>query len=141
MAGKKNDDLLEEIGDENSESVDLLDEISDDDSLPPRWDEDEEPGIQGVVVERTTMTSKFSDEENPVVVLKKPDGEKRTIYGSRKRSRAEIEQKDPQVGDTFAMKFLGSKTTKDGENEYFQYKALVRRGSGTTESSSKSAPF
>jgi hypothetical protein len=137
-------ELLNEINDGNQQQLDLLDAISDDDQLPPAWDpESAGDGIQGIVVQRTSMNSKFHEEPVPVVVVETADGDKRTVYGSRTRSRAEIDDNDPQPGDLFAIKYLGERQRKDASGTYHHYRAAVRRGvrPDAGEPDSKPPPF
>lgn len=140
MAGKKNDDLLNEIGDENSESVDLLDGLDDEASdLPAYWDPEPGDGVQGDVLRHITATTKMG--EAPVVVLRKQDGDEVSVWGLRKVLREAIEADDPQPGDAWAAKYFGERSSKNGETTYHLYKTRIRRGSGKPPESKKDAPF
>lgn len=119
------DDLLNAI--DQPDDGDLLEDLDDTDA--PMWRPEPGEGVQGVVVSRHQVPSKYDGQPpTEVVVLRLADSSQVAIFGSRSRSRAEIVDKDPQVGDTFAMKYFGAKPKAKGEGEFHQYKAAVRRG-------------
>lgn len=117
MTNAPMDDLLDQISDDkggDTKPVDLLNEI--DDSGAPAWVPDKDgEGVQGVVLHVGSQPDDYNpDDTVPVVTLKTADGEVRVI-GFATVLRKEIREKAPQIGDTFAVKFIGSQTLKKGK--------------------------
>lgn len=128
-------DLLDTINDDKAGGaavVDLLDGLGEGDDSAA-WMPEPGDGVQGQVVSRSTTQSKFKNQQGtfttcPVLVLALADGSKVRVTGYQSVLRKEIEEADPQVGDLFAAKYFGRKSTKDGSGEYHHYKVAVKPG-------------
>lgn len=130
---KKNDvdDLLDSLdSDMDADVVDLLDTLND--AGAPAWVPDEAgEGVQGTV----TSVSEQDDEYNPgekvpVVTVEMSDGEKVRVIGFSSVLRREIQESNPEVGDTFAVKYFGERELTKGKfkgRPYKLYKAAVRK--------------
>lgn len=132
MAKNDADDLLDALdNDMNDEVADLLDTLND--AGAPAWvPEDEGEGIQGKVTSVSDQDDEFNPGEKvPVVTVELGDGEKVRVIGFSSVLRREILDADPQVGDTFAVKYFGERELTKGKfkgRPYKLYKAAVRRG-------------
>lgn len=136
MPKKDSTDLLAglatETSEKNADVLDLLDEIGEDDDAAPWGNPDDTEvggGVQGLVVATRTTTSDYTDAPIPVVVVQTPEGEKLRISGYQSVLRNEINEKNPQIGDTFAVRYFGTKESKAGKN-FHHYRVAVRRGTG-----------
>lgn len=136
MAAKKNndDDLLSGLDDElGDDVVDLLDTL--DDAGAPAWvPEDEGEGIQGTVTSVAEQDDEYNaGEKVPVVTVEVAgeDGpEKLRVIGFSSVLRREIHDANPEVGDTFAVKYFGERELTKGKfkgKPYKLYKAAVRK--------------
>lgn len=131
MAKNDADDLLDALdNDMNDEVADLLDTLND--AGAPAWvPEDEGEGIQGKVTSVSDQDDEFNPGEKvPVVTVELGDGEKVRVIGFSSVLRREILDADPQVGDTFAVKYFGERELTKGKfkgRPYKLYKAAVRR--------------
>ena len=73
-----------------------------------------------------TVESDYGDEV-PMVELEAADG---TLWSIRAYSTAlhsQVKRTDPEVGDTFAIKYLGEKTARKSGKDYHNFKAAIRR--------------
>ncbi len=139
-ATKKKDDepdLLSGLSDDapattavdDGESYDLLDGLSEDEGTPwiPTDDDDPSPsGVQGKVTFRGELASDYGPDPIPLVEIESADGMKWSIRGYSTVLRNQINKTDPQVGDFFAVRHFGSKTSKSGR-DYENYKAAVKK--------------
>lgn len=120
------DDELDSMLDDED---DLLDDIDEDDS--EGWVPDEVgEGIQGVVIKVGETRSDFSDEPAPTVTIRTKSGEKFRIIGFGAVLKREIQDADPQIGDTFAAKYFGEKPVKNGKwagRNYRHFGVAVRK--------------
>jgi hypothetical protein len=116
----------------DEDDLDLLDGITEDSGtawMP--WDDDDQPvGIQGKVIHRSTVMTdaKYGAvEEVPYLEIQdsKDADQIWSIRGYGFVVRNQIERTNPQVGDTFAIKYLGE-TDSRGGNTYHNVKAAVR---------------
>jgi hypothetical protein len=97
---------------------DLLDEVEEDDS--EGWVPSEKgASIVGIVVKVSVTRSDFAtdgqDPMCPTVTLKVKDGTKFRIIGYGAVLKREMQDKDPQVGDTMAVKYFGEKPIRNGK--------------------------
>ena len=121
MAKAVEEDLLEGIGSEDDDDLDLLNTIDPDDSegwVPTEVGE----GIQGVVVKVGETKSDFSDEMAPTVTIETKDGSKFRVIGYGAVLRREIQDADPHPGDLFAVKYFGERLIKKGKWQGKKYK-------------------
>lgn len=127
-------DLLSEIDEpdastDDDDDFDLLDEISEEngESWQPANDEDQPRGIQGTVTYRGTVDSDFHKEPVNLVELRAKDGTEWSIRGYHSVLENQIDKADPEVGDLIAVKYLGEKDNKRGDNTYHDYRVVVRK--------------
>lgn len=96
---------------------DLLNQVEEDDS--EGWNPKEPAGISGWVTKLDTTRSDFAadgeDPNVPTVTIQTKDGDKFRIIGFATVLRREITDRDPQVGDIFAVKYYGTKPLKTGK--------------------------
>lgn len=120
--------LLSSVGktsSENDSEQDLLDGI--DGSSAPAWRPEEEgEGVVGTVLQVSSVQSDFSDAQGnkpmcPVVTVRTRDGNQHRIVGYQAVLRRELDEKNPQVGQVLAVKYLGRKSTQDGKRSYANY--------------------
>lgn len=117
-----------EVKDEE-ESEDLLDGISEDNGVAwMPWEEDDQPkGIQGRVTYIGTVESDYGDNDVPLIELEDKAGDLWSIRGYSTALQSQIKKTDPQVGDLFAIKYLGEVKARKSGKEYHNFKAAVRR--------------
>jgi hypothetical protein len=123
------EDLLAGLGEptavEEDEELDLLDGITEEsgDAWTPHLDEDIPDGIQGRVVSRTVIESdaKYGGGLIPLIEIQETDGHIWSIRGYHSVLRGQIEKANPQVGDVIAVKYLGEKENRKGDQSYFSY--------------------
>lgn len=135
----------------------LLDELDEGEALGRAWRPGEKrddgvtdpEGIEGVTVRRFEVESDGSYgpvKTVPGVIIRDAEGWDWQIRGYRSILASEIEEKDPQPGDTFAVKYLGQPSGK----KYHVYRSAVRKGvpgvipaanEGATASDSGNPPF
>lgn len=114
---------------------DLLDTVEDDDS--EGWNPKEPAGISGWVTALSQTRSDFAndgeDPMKPTVTIQTTSGDKYRVIGFASVLEREIKDKDPQVGDIFAVKFNGERILKTGKfagRPFRHYSsAVVRVGS------------
>lgn len=128
-------DLLAELDGDVSESssTDLLAQL-DEEGDAESWVPEEPEGIQGKVISRSETRSDHHDNPVPVVTIETSAGRTVRIVGFRSVLCREIQEKNPQPGDLFAVRYTGrqpKKNTKPGSknnNDYYQgYKSRVQR--------------
>lgn len=126
---KNDDNLLDQLGTEDEDAGDLLDEVIEDDSYG--WiPEVPGDGVQGVVLKKGVTTSDFSDEPVPTVTIETDSGEKIRITGYGAVLRRELEDADVEPGDLLAVKYFGEKPIQRGRyagKMYKHYGVAVRR--------------
>lgn len=127
------DDLLAELldADNSGEVVDLLDTLTD--AGAPAWVPDEEgEGVQGTVTSVSEQKDEYNDDQMvPIVTIEMADGEKVRVIGFSSVLRREINENNPQPGDTFAVKYFGEKELKKGKfagRPYKLFRVAVRKG-------------
>lgn len=128
-------DLLSDLKDDgpapvqdDNESFDLLDGLSEDEGTPWIPDDEDDPspeGIQGRVKFRGEVSSDYGPEMCPLVELEAADGTVWSIRGYSTVLRNQINKADPQVGDFMAVRYFGVKAGKS--REYKNYKVAVKR--------------
>ena len=93
----------------------LLDEVPETDASP--WIADEEgDGFEIIVTELYDTPDSFNEDDTvPVVVGRDRLGESWSVAGYRTVLRKEIRSKDPQIGDLFAGKYLGTREIRHGK--------------------------
>lgn len=93
----------------------LLDEVPETDASP--WIADEEgDGFEIIVTELYDVPDSFNEDDTvPVVVGRDRLGESWSVAGYRTVLRKEIRSKDPQIGDLFAGKYLGTREIRHGK--------------------------
>jgi hypothetical protein len=130
---KDEPDLLAGLADDvpagDDEDFDLLDSLTEDNGTPwYPWEEEDQPkGIQGTVTYVGQVDSDYGDKEPvPYIELRTKAGEEWSIRGYGFVLQNQIEKTDPQVGDLFAVKYLGEKTGRKSGNDYHNFKAVVR---------------
>lgn len=122
-------DLLADIGGGavavDDEELDLLDEITEDqgDAWMPADDDEMPEGIQGKVINVSTVETdqKYGGGSVPLLEIQEKDGHIWSVRGYHTVLRNQIEKNNPQVGDTIAIKYLGTKENKKGDNSYENY--------------------
>jgi hypothetical protein len=124
------DDGPAPVADDETESFDLLDGLSEDEGTPWIPDDEDDPspeGIQGRVKFLGTVPSEYGPEECPYVELEAADGTIWSVRGYATVLRNQITKANPQVGDLMAVRYFGVKTGK-GKNarEYKNYKVVVK---------------
>ncbi len=111
---------------------DLLDQVTEDDAeawIPKEAGE----GIVGIVTKRDQTRSDFAaDGEDPfvpTVVLETKAGDKYRVIAYSSMLKREIVDKDPQVGDTMAVKYFGERPLKTGKfaGRPFKYYGVIVR--------------
>lgn len=133
--GDETEDLLNELAEAGVDEGDLLDEVPETDAQP--WiPEEEGEGIEGVVVEKDEIPDQFAVESGeqtyPMLIIRDKDDELWAIHGMRSGLRREIKKRDPQVGDLFAVKYLGERELRKGKfagKPFHLYRSAVRRKS------------
>lgn len=120
---------MEEADPVSEEELDLLDGLTESNgtSWMP-WEEDDQPiGVQGIVKFLGTIGSDYGDEDVPLMEVQdaKDADLLWSIRGYSTVLRNQITKADPQVGDFFAVKYLGEITGKKGK-PYHNFKAAVR---------------
>lgn len=136
-------DLLGGLSDDTKatapgEVVDLLDSIDEEDDAEPWIPEEAGEGVQGTVLKLGKTKSDFTPEPIPVVTIAVANGDKVRVTGFQSVLRREIEDADPQPGDTFAVKYFGQKAVKKGTGSYHHFKVAVSRG---TAPATRKTPF
>lgn len=126
------DDLFEDdkpkagAGDDED---DLLDSIPEEAGEP--WMPEPGEGIQGEVIERFEVPDEMKENETvPCLTLRDRDGDFWSVRGYRTILRREIRDTDPQIGDTWACRYIGPQEIKKGKfkgKDAHVYKARVRR--------------
>lgn len=111
---------------------DLLDTVEEDDS--EGWNPKEPEGISGWVVNLSQTRSDFAsdgeDPYKPTVTIQTMTGDKFRIIGFGSVLEREIKDKDPQVGDIFAVKYNGLRKLKTGRfqgKDFRHYSSAVLR--------------
>lgn len=130
-------DLLAGLGEPDEEEVDeseldLLSGITDENGtawMP--WEDDDHPeGIQGRVIYRGMVGSDYGNKDD-VPYLELQDAKDPelvwTVRGYATALNNQITRTNPQVGDTWAVKYLGEVDSKNGT--YHNFKAAVRHNS------------
>lgn len=87
-------------------------------------DDDEIPdGIQGHILSVSTVATdqKYGGGDVPYLEIEEKDGHIWSVRGYHTVLRNQIEKHDPQVGDLVALKYLGEKDNKKGDNTYQNY--------------------
>lgn len=114
---------------------DLLDTVDDDDS--EGWNPKEPSGISGWVIKLDRTRSDFAadgeDPFKPTVTIQTQAGDKFRIIGFGSVLEREIKDKDPQVGDIFAVRYNGERPLKTGR---FQGKMFRHYSSAVIRSDS-----
>jgi hypothetical protein len=121
--------LLADLGTEDAvdddEEIDLLDGITEDsgDAWMPADDEDSPEGIQGHVLSLTYIETdqKYGGGEVPMLEIQEKDGHVWSVRAYHTVLRNQIEKNAPEVGDLVALKYLGEKENKKGDNSYQNY--------------------
>jgi hypothetical protein len=127
-------DEPEAAAEEEDDDLDLLDGITEDNGtawMP--WDDEDQPvGIQGKVTYIGEVDSDYSDDMVPLIELEAKDGTLWSIRGYAQVLANQIKKNQPEVGDFFAVKYLGEKPgkrvdkkTKEPVN-YKNFKAAVK---------------
>lgn len=121
-------DLLADLNDEpdeDNEEIDLLDGINEDngDAWTPHQDDDIPEGIQGRVLNVTYIETdqKYGGGEVPMLEIEEKDGHVWSVRAYHSVLRNHIEKHAPEVGDLVAIKYLGEKENKKGDNSYQNY--------------------
>lgn len=116
--------------DESEEGLDLLAGITEDNGTAwvPFDDDDQPRGIQGIVTYVGSVGSDYSDEDVPLIELTDSGDPSVTwsIRGYATALRNQIQKCDPQVGDLFAVKYLGETKSKKRDKDYHDFKAAVK---------------
>jgi hypothetical protein len=125
------DNLLDELDDNNTpdETFDLLDNLTEvsGKSWAPAKDPECPRGIQGKVTSVFTVDSDYSG-SCPALSIEDAEGDEWVIRGFHSILRSELEDRDPQIGDTFAVKYFGQREpAKKGQQGAHVYKVAVRR--------------
>jgi len=113
---------------EDEQSFDLLDGLSEDEGTPWIPDDDEDPspeGIQGRVKYVGEVASDYGPETCPLIELEAGDGTVWSIRGYSTVLRNQITKADPKVGDIMAVRYFGMKSGKGGR-DYKNYKVAVK---------------
>jgi len=117
-----------EVEVDDDEEIDLLDGITEDsgDAWMPADDEDIPAGIQGHVLSLTYIETdqKYGGGEVPMLEIEESDGHVWSVRAYHTVLRNQIEKHDPEVGDLVAVKYLGEKDNKKGDNTYQNYGML-----------------
>jgi len=121
-------DLLDGLNDGPSETVDLLDNMTDEGA--PAW-VPEEPGegIQGRLVSVSQGTGDYGS--YPVWVVDLGDDNKVRVNGFGTVLSREMQDANAEPGDTVAVKFFGDKEIQNGKwkgKMYKHYKVAVAKG-------------
>lgn len=122
-------DLLSGLGDpvaeDEDEEFNLLDEITEDngEAWKPADDEDIPEGIQGKVISVSSVETdqKYGGGTVPLLEIQEKSGRIWSVRGYHTVLRNQIEKNNPQVGDIVAIKYLGEKDNKKGDNSYQNY--------------------
>lgn len=111
---------------------DLLDTVEEDDS--EGWNPKEPAGVSGWVIKLSQTRSDFAndgeDPMKPTVTIQTQAGDKFRIIGFGSVLEREIKDRDPQVGDIFAVKFNGLRKLKTGRfagKDFRHYSSAVLR--------------
>lgn len=120
---------MEEADPVSEEELDLLEGLTETNgtSWMP-WEEDDQPiGVQGTVKFLGTIGSDYGDEDVPLMEVQDAKDPELlwSIRGYSTVLRNQINKTDPQVGDFFAVKYLGEITGKKGK-PYHNFKAAVK---------------
>lgn len=103
--------------DEFIDPTDLLNQVEEDDS--EGWNPKEPSGISGWVTKVDSTRSDFAadgeDPNVPTITIQTKDGDKYRIIGFASVLKREITDKNPQVGDIFAVKYFGEQILKTGK--------------------------
>lgn len=130
------EDLLEEDDDlfDDDDEDDLLDDVIEDDAQG--WvPEEKGEGIQGKVIKVGEVRSDFEEDPAkamvPAITIQDKKGDKYRIIGYGAVLRRELQDNDPQIGDTLAVKYFGEKPIRKGKyagKPYKHFGVAVRRG-------------
>lgn len=112
----------------DEDELDLLDGISEDNGtawMP--WEETDQPsGIQGRVKFRSTIGDDYGHDDIPLLEIEDKNGDLWSIRGYSTALKSQIERVDPQVGDLFAVKYLGEKAGRKSGKDYHNVKAAKK---------------
>ena len=140
----KGNDLLDDLFDDdegetttvgNSGGGDLLDSIPETNAEP--WMPTAGDGIEGDVLDRYEVPDEMAASEGrqgemvPCITLQPDQGEPVSVRGYRTVLRKEMNRWDPQRGDRFAVKYLGTDVMKRAPfagKEVHIYKAACIKG-------------
>lgn len=91
--------------------------------LAPFWQPDKDSThpnpIRGEITDIRVIYGKYGEHKG--VTIRQDDGSRYCVPASRRMLAGRLEDLQPQVGENIAIKFLGEKTAKDGETQYFAY--------------------
>lgn len=119
---------LDEPAAPDEDDLDLLAGITEDNGtawMP--WDDEDQPvGIQGRVTYVGEVDSDYGDGKVPLLEIEDKAGDLWSIRGYSTALRSQISKIDPQVGDLFAVKYLGEKAGRKSGKDYHNFKAVKR---------------
>lgn len=128
--------LLDDIKKEES-GMSLLDELKDapeetrEYTQSEQWRPDPGDEIEGVVVDRYSFDTEYSENVPGVVLRVDGDDTPWSVAGLHKVLREIIEEQDPQKGDRVAYIYSGK---REGKNQpYHHYRGAIRRGNGSVK--------
>jgi len=81
--------------------------------------------IIGKVVDKDTASAGGFGDYPLLLLADLKTGENTAVHCFHAALRNAVEHKNPQIGDRVAIKFLGTQKTKDGSQEFSNYKLLV----------------
>ena len=100
--------------------------------LPSAWrpDQDDPDTLIGEVVDIEVGTSDYG--RYPILVVRKDDGEEKSVHGFHSVLQNELVKHKPQVGERVGIKYLGDVPTKPGSpfKSYKGYRVKIERETG-----------
>jgi hypothetical protein len=107
------------------------------------WEKESEPEVEGMVIDRRTAKIKKprpgEDPEFSVLELRSQDGSRVSLGCNAHQLREAIRQKDPQRGDTVAVKYFGQVPKSDGNGTFGDFTMIVARARTDAEEESVAA--
>lgn len=123
-------DLLAGLKEEEAPaSLDLLSQIADSDgeAWVPWNNEDQPTGLQGTVLSISSVASDYNDKsDKPLILIEDADGKQWSIRGYGQVMEGQINNalsRGMQVGDLFAIKYLGEQRNRANTFTYHNVKA------------------
>ena len=98
--------------------------------LPSAWrpDQDDPATLVGQVISIDVGESDYG--RYPIIVVRKEDGEEKTVHGFHSVLQSELMKKRPQIGEKVGLKFLGD--VPGATRSYKGYRVEVEREHGAS---------